>query len=84
MVIYSEVSFYLPSDQMRILYVIRDSEGKAIAGLSRTEVKLWNTMWNGRYSVLTIPAMPTQPGSYSVSVYFNGGAVTEKDFTITG
>jgi hypothetical protein len=39
-------------------------------------------MWQSRYGKLTIPVMPEEPGTYSVSIYFNGAAVTKQNFTI--
>lgn len=82
MVLYSEVRFYLPSDEIRIQYVIRNSDGQVLADLVKCESRVWSSMWDGKYTVLTIPALPTEAGDYSVTVNFNGAKVLTKDFTI--
>ena len=43
-------------------------------------------MWDGanyRYCELDIPAMPTEPGEYTLYLYFNNLAASTIQFTIT-
>lgn len=79
--------FYLPRDrEVSVLYVIRDSEQQVIAELIGTEDWNWYTMWwntDYRYCELNVPAVPTEPGDYSLSIYFDGYAITSVAFTIT-
>jgi hypothetical protein len=39
-------------------------------------------MWFQFYGELTIPNMPTEPGSYTVDIYFNGAYVPTQPFNI--
>ncbi|MBE6933727.1 MAG: hypothetical protein E7462_01555 [Ruminococcaceae bacterium] len=67
-------------DNVVTLYVIRDAEGKIVS--SKYESRTWDDMWLNRYGKLTIPVMPEEAGEYTVSVYFNGAAVTKQSFEI--
>ncbi len=82
-IIYISRRFYRPNDDMKIMYIIRDSAGNAISNLIATEDKVWRNMWNDGHCALTIPNMPTAPGDYTVDVYFNGAAALSKKFSIT-
>lgn len=62
------------------LYVIRDADGNLVS--SKYESRAWNSMWYNRYGKLTIPFMPEIPGTYTVTIYFNGTAVTDQTFEI--
>ena len=45
----------------------------------------WHDLWinyNSQYGELDIPAVPTQPGDYSLSIYFNGMFVVSAPFSI--
>jgi hypothetical protein len=39
-------------------------------------------MWELSYGEIDIPQTPSEPGSYTVTMYFNGLYVTQKSFTI--
>lgn len=79
--------FYLPKDRsVSVLYVIRNSEQQVMAELIGTEVWNWYTMWwntDYRYCELNVPAVPSDPGEYTLSIYFNGYAITSLAFSIT-
>ncbi len=62
------------------LYLIRDAEGKIVS--SKFESRTWDDMWYNRYGKLTIPVMPQEAGKYTVSIYFNGTAVSVESFEI--
>lgn len=70
-----------PKDEVVTLYVIRDAEGNRIS--ANTESRTWDDMWDDRYAEFTIPVMPSNAGSYTVEIYFNGMAVTTQSFEIT-
>jgi hypothetical protein len=40
-------------------------------------------MWDGSWCCLDVPSIPTTPGDYNLSVYFNSMAVTLLYFTVT-
>lgn len=69
-------------DMITTLYVIRDSFGNVVSFAS--ESRTWNSMWDNGYCELDIPNMPKTPGSYTISVCFNGATVNQQSFTISG
>ena len=85
-VLKADDKFYLPEMDIDVMYVIRDGEGNVLSSLTSTETVDWKALWyddsyqNGE---LTIPQVPVEPGSYSVSIYFNNLAVTVVSFKIT-
>lgn len=81
----SSVSFYIPAEDITLLYVIRDGDGNVISKHLAQEEKDWHDMWvryNTKHCELNVPSVPTQVGSYSLSIYFNGMAVAQADFSI--
>lgn len=79
-------SFYLPEMDIEVMYVIRNGDGNVLTRYISRETIDWKQLWydddyhNGE---LTIPSVPTDPGDYSVSIYFDNLAVTAINFTIT-
>ena len=61
-------------------YVIRNSANEPFM-ISHSN-STWLDMWYKNYCELDIPVMPTQAGSYTMEVYFNGGLVAVQPFTI--
>ena len=55
---------------MDILFVTRSSEGE-ILHVSRTS-QTWNEMWTGGRWGAQLPYIPSQSGSYSLTVYVGG------------
>jgi len=79
-------SFYTYKTDMTILYVFRNSEGKVLVDLVSQYATDWNDMWDGanyRYCELDLPVMPTEPGEYTLYIYFNSLAASTIGFTIT-
>ena len=78
--------FYLPEMDIEVMYVIRNGDGNVLTRYISRETIDWKSLWydddyhNGE---LTIPTVPTDPGDYSVSIYFDNLAVTAINFTIT-
>lgn len=68
-------------DMITSLFVIKNAEGQIISHSSFA--KTWNDMWEMSYSEIDIPQVPSIPGDYTVTIYFNGNFVTEKAFTIS-
>ena len=84
LVLYTSTRFYLRTDETTVMFVIRDEEGNVIPSLTRTKTLPWRNLWPdvGKYCYLDIPVMPTEYGKYSVEVYFNGGTVLKKNFSV--
>ena len=79
-------SFYTYKTDMTIQYVFRNSEGKVLVDLLSQYATDWNDMWDGanyRYCELDLPAMPTEPGEYTLYIYFNNLAASTISFTVT-
>ena len=84
-ILFAGANFYIPDDSMNILFVIRDSEGNVVPELISQLETDWKTMWlntDYHYCELDLPKVPTEPGKYSLSLYFNGLAVTVTTFSI--
>ncbi|MGM9601295.1 MAG: protein kinase [Faecousia sp.] len=68
-------------DQITIMYVIRDSEGKVLS--NKTSTDIWSNMWYNYRGELDVPALPDKAGSYTIEIYFNGYSVHSQQFTMT-
>lgn len=84
LVLYTSARFYLKSDETAVMFVIRDAEGKVVSNLTRTKISPWRDLWpgTGKYCYLDVPVMPTEYGSYTLEVYFNGATALTKSFSI--
>ena len=54
--------------------------------LLATDEQVWRTLWENtdyRYCELNIPAIPKEPGEYSLSLYMDHMAITVVQFTVT-
>lgn len=78
--------FYIRHEDITVMYVIRDENGTVLADYIAIENLDWrDDMWRGpnyHYCGLDIPLLPTEPGKYSLGVYFDGLAVTSVEFTV--
>ena len=83
MVLYATAKFYRPSDEMKMMFIIRDAEGNVLTDLMTEKNFTWRSIWKDGYAYLNIPAMPTEAGDYEVDLYFDGRFVVTKSFTIT-
>lgn len=86
LVLNHESNFYLPGYEVELLYVIRDAYGNVLPDWFSQANTVWKDIWYGgdyHYGELTLPKVPTDPGSYSVSLYINGGLIGSANFTIT-
>lgn len=81
-----EVSSMTASDDpIRLTYVVRDSDGKAVNDVSRDLT--WNEMWFERHHANAIPMPAAEdgsavPGSYTFEIYVNGKLLASIGFTI--
>ena len=83
MVLNATQKFSTPDDKVTISFVIRNAEGQALQELAKSYSKVWKSLWNEYYATLSIPAMPTAAGSYTLELYFNGAFVSSNPFTIS-
>ena len=86
MVLFGNCNFYTPVMETNILMVIRDSYGNVIPEAVSLIDTDWKDLWvpgNYHYAEVDIPKVPTEPGTYSMALYFNGYAVLITSFTIT-
>ncbi len=67
--------------KITVTYVIRNADGVPVSWDANQNI--WKEMWNEKHCYLTVPAMPAQPGSYTIEIYFNGQSVCDSSFTIT-
>lgn len=63
-------------------YVVRNSDNHVVC--TSVSQDTWNDMWYAYYCDQTVPSIPTDPGDYTLEVYFDGMAVTTLNFTIQG
>ena len=73
-------SCYDSSVNTTVLFLIRDESGAPI--LTSQQTSVWSDMWKSYNCKLEISTMPTEPGTYSIEVYFNGGLAHQQTFTI--
>lgn len=81
----SSKSFYLPGNEVEILYVIRDAYGNVLPDYVSTETVFWKSLWAGgdaRCGELTVPKVPQGAGSYELRVYIEGMEMAKLPFTI--
>ena len=79
--------FYIRHEDVTVMFVIRDENGKVLTDyLSMDNLDWRDDLWNGpnyHYCGLNVPKVPTEPGKYSMGIYFDGLAITSMEFTIT-
>ena len=73
-------SYEVSYDVIEVLFIIRDESGDMVCSSSVSSS--WSTMWNQGYCELDIGSMPTEPGQYTLAVYFNGMAASQVSFSI--
>ena len=85
-VLQSTVNFYVDEEPLNLLYVIRDSYGNVIPSYISQDTGDWKDIWyegDYHYGELNVPIAPNKPGDYSLSIYFNGLAITVITFTVS-
>lgn len=73
-------SIYGSTQDITTMFVIRNQSGTPI--LTAQETKPWKDMWTSYNCKLEIPVLPSEAGTYTIEVYFNGGLVNAQEFTI--
>lgn len=78
-------NFYLKEEDLTILFVFRDAFGNVLPDLTCERPGEWKQLWlagDYHYGELDVPTAPTEPGDYSLCIYFNGKAMTALNFSI--
>ena len=70
------------SGSTKVLYVVRDADGKILPDLCAVQSVSNKTMWKNNYFYPTLPKTPSATGSYTLEIYFNGERALSKDFKI--
>ena len=86
MVLHGTVGFELPETDLEILFVIEDTHGNVLPDYVSQAKGNWKDLWfegDYHYGELDVPMVPETPGSYVLTVYFNGGKVASMDFSIS-
>lgn len=73
--------YNISNDEIVATYVIRDANGIPVSWDYNT--RAWVDMWNKNYCHLTVPALPTTAGNYTIEIYFNGQSLCDTSFTVT-
>ena len=84
-VLQGTTNFYVPEDPLNLLFVIRDAYGNVIPKYISQDTGDWKDIWYAgdyHYGELDVPTAPDAPGDYSLSIYFNGMAITVISFTV--
>ncbi len=69
------------NDVITTMYVIHKEDGTLVS--SNITQQTWRNMWYKKYCELDIPALPADPGTYTIAIYFNGAFVHSQNFQIT-
>lgn len=67
--------------EVLITYVIRDEDSNLVSFSHDTQA--WRAMWYENYCELDISGIPSNVGTYQLSIYFNGQSVGTQKFEIT-
>ena len=70
------------SGSTRVLYVVRNSDGKVMSDLCSVETVKNKTMWKDSYFYPTLPNTPKETGDYTLEIYFDGVLAVKKGFVI--
>lgn len=86
LILHADMNFYIPEEETDLLFVFRDGSNSVVSELITEQTMDWKSMWLNQdyhYCELDLAKVPTEPGDYSLSLYFNGYAIMVITFTIT-
>ena len=75
-----DAEYDISDDYIDVLFVVRN-ENRDVVCTSSTGAS-WTYLWDDAHCELDVPTIPTEPGEYSLDIYFNGMAVARDFFTI--
>ena len=79
--LYTQRTYNTSPNVITTMFVIHAEDGTLIS--SNITQETWTRMWYKRYCELDIPALPEEPGTYSIAIYFNGAFLHSQNFYIT-
>ena len=79
--LYASKTYDTSRDNIVTTFVIRNSFGRPVSTESYSAQ--WRNMWYRRYCELDLPAMPVEPDTYTVDVYFNDQYLGSLQFTVS-
>lgn len=62
------------------VFVIRNSQGKLVSATARS--RIWDECWVDGFCIETVSNLPTTAGSYTLSVFVDGGILAKLPFSI--
>ena len=74
--------YYMSDTVIHAVYVAYNDAGELVCFSTNSET--WRKMIYKNYSELDIPTLPTEPGKYTLNIYFNGAYAGQQKFTISG
>lgn len=86
MLLFLNTNFYIRDLDVTVMYVIRDANGNVLPNYISQVKTNWSEMWyedDYQFCELDIPTIPSEPGAYTLYLYFNNAAVTTVQFTVT-
>jgi hypothetical protein len=79
-------NFYIYHEDIAVMFVIRDENGTVLSDTIHMQNLDWQDgLWNGpnyHYCDLNVPNVPTEPGQYTLDIYFDGKTIVSMEFTI--
>ncbi len=70
----------ISKDEIVVMYVFRNSDNEVVSYCYSDYT--WNEMWYKYFGEFDVPQAPSEPGEYTLHIYFNGKLVTKKDVVI--
>ena len=86
LILHAGMNFYIPEEETDLLFVYRDKNGSVVSDLIVEDTLDWKSMWindDYHFCEFDLEKVPTEPGDYSLSLYFNGYAIMVITFSIT-
>ena len=74
-------AYGVSNDDIVTMFVIRDNADNLVDASHITNT--WISMWYRNYCELDIPALPAEPGEYTIEVYFNGALAATQTFLVS-
>ena len=79
--LYTQRNYNTSNDVITTMFVIHAEDGTLVS--SNITQQTWTNMWYKRYCELDVPALPENPGTYTIAIYFNGAFVHSQNFYVT-
>ncbi len=80
-IIFLNRKYGISSEMIHTTFAFYNDEGVLVDFC--TSSREWSDMWYKNYCEMEIPTMPTEAGSYTVQIYFNGQYITTQSFSIS-